>query len=143
MQLEPIHYAFIVLAVLSACTILFLVYLYDQKGKDYKHTPGPFDTKPSKRRYEMPEKRVLDTVKKKFPDPRVCPICGNNKHTTGHIFLMREYRGDMWVFGGRSAAVVPVVCNECGRTDFFNAMILGLVDPDTGLQTKKDCEGSK
>lgn len=90
-----------------------------------------------------PKQREL--LSKKFAEfPKsICPIC-----KTGNIFLndklfeLREFEGGNLIIGGGSSLVPLIIatCQNCGHTQFFNAITLGIVSNESNLDgndTKK------
>lgn len=63
----------------------------------------------------------------------ICPICQEvtKKEITG-IMELRDYHEGDFIVGGGVTPVVTVVCSQCGITQFFNAIKLGIVDKSTG-----------
>ena len=61
-----------------------------------------------------------------------CVICGQSSWAVNDtIFELREFNEGNLVIGGKCAIMplVPVTCNNCGNTLFFNAIKLGVVIP--------------
>lgn len=52
------------------------------------------------------------------------------------IFELREFHSGNLVIGGNSSVlpVISVSCKACGNTQFFNALLLGLVEKNDGGQ---------
>lgn len=65
--------------------------------------------------------------------PHVCSMCrSSDVRLNDTIFELREYNSGNLIIGGPST-IFPVValnCVKCGHTDFFNAVLLGVLDKD-------------
>ena len=61
----------------------------------------------------------------------LCDICSNQDWVLNdRIFELREFQGGNLVIGGQSAVfpVIALSCRKCGKTFFFNALVLGLIE---------------
>jgi len=58
-----------------------------------------------------------------------CPICATNNWTLGsHLVSPTIYRsGGGLVIGGLAYPLAMIICSNCGYTNFFNAVLIGLV----------------
>ena len=77
--------------------------------------------------------RVLEVLQERWHQPMQCSACGKSKWSvTDSIFELREYRQGKIV--GRSTVIPLMVanCTSCGHAIFFNAIVLGIIDPQTG-----------
>jgi predicted nucleic-acid-binding Zn-ribbon protein len=66
----------------------------------------------------------------------VCPVCKNMTWTySPHIVKAPRWASDAFAAGTVAYAYLPVSCNTCGHTIFFNANTLGIMQaaPTTGL----------
>ena len=61
-----------------------------------------------------------------------CPICTKATWIPGSLILTPPARGKgkSMVIGGRTYPMVPIICTNCGYMHFFNALIVGLEEPD-------------
>ena len=73
---------------------------------------------------EKNKKDIIDFLDVKWPQPRICDICHEKDSWTipDVLFELREFRS-----GSKSAPIVVLVCNNCGSTKLFNAIITGIV----------------
>lgn len=74
-------------------------------------------------------KKIIDYIRKKWTTPSTCPVCKNNNWTVStDVYEVRLFHGGNMVIGGKSSIMplIPVICNECGNTILFNAIITGL-----------------
>ncbi len=64
---------------------------------------------------------------------RPCPICITpTKWGIGNLVEVREFNEGNHCPGAAITPLIQVKCNNCGYTVLFNAIALGVVDPDTG-----------
>ena len=60
-----------------------------------------------------------------------CDICDSPDWILNDkIFELREFQGGNLVIGGQSSVfpVITLSCKKCGKTFFFNAIALGLIE---------------
>jgi hypothetical protein len=82
---------------------------------------------------ELSESQKAELLKKLDSLPlRPCAVCGHNEWSlTDKVFEIREFFGGSMVIGGGSLApILMVTCQHCGNTLLFNAIQLGLVQPE-------------
>jgi len=72
--------------------------------------------------------RGIKWLRSKWPNP-VCPICTANNWQIAAIGEIRDFSGGGLVVGGALIPVMPVVCNNCGYTLLFNALVAGVIEP--------------
>lgn len=88
------------------------------------------DRKSPEKTVDIIRQKIIDWLEKKWPMPRVCPICKHNKwNTIGTIHELREFHKTDFVVKGSIIPVIPVICSFCGYTLFFNALKSDLVTP--------------
>ncbi len=65
---------------------------------------------------------------------RKCDWCGHvNWGVSGSLHQLTEFDAEaLQIVGGARVPVVVVGCHNCGNTRMFNAIALGLIDPNTG-----------
>jgi len=77
------------------------------------------------------KERLLENLTKKWPEPRVCSVCHKQQWTiTDKVFEIREFHRGGLVVGGPMVPVIAATCSNCGNTLFFNAILLGVVEPE-------------
>lgn len=82
------------------------------------------------------QKFVLDRLNVIWPLPRKCPACTQpGPWAIGTVCELREFNQGSLVVGGPVTPLVSVSCSNCGATQLFNAIRLGVVDPQTGQYT--------
>lgn len=98
---------------------------------------------------KLTDKQQQLVVKKLEKAIKVCPICGHKGLIISDtIFEIREFNGGQLILGGKESTIYPliaVVCGGCGNTQFFNAILLGIVsnnDKSTTKETQNN-EGEK
>lgn len=66
---------------------------------------------------------------------RPCPMCGvSDWNVHDSTFQLTEFNQGSMVIGGPVIPVVPVICKNCGNTILINAIIAGLIKPETGAK---------
>lgn len=68
-----------------------------------------------------------------------CPVCGQDKwHLNSYIFETREFlHGKISFTEGVLVPYVTMSCENCSNTLFFNAVQLGIIDPESMGQEKE------
>lgn len=61
---------------------------------------------------------------------KTCPVCSNNKWQLGGLVELRPYTGGGLVIGGGVFPTLQVICENCGNTLLFNALVAGLLPPE-------------
>ena len=77
---------------------------------------------------------VLDTVRKWVKSRSQanthdiqCPVCGNRTWGVGEIVEVRPWEGGALNVGGPIYPLIPIICDTCGLTWFFNAVHIGVL----------------
>lgn len=92
-----------------------------------------------KRLVEHRKQQVMNWLNKKWPMAQKCPICQRREWSfSGTIHELREFHKGDFIVGGSVFPVVPIVCNFCGYTLFFNALKLDLVEQPEKEGEKKN-----
>jgi hypothetical protein len=82
---------------------------------------------------ESQGKFIINKVSAVWKGKRDCPICvSQTSWGVGSIVEVREFNEGNDCPGAAITPLVQVQCNNCGYTILFNAIGLGVVDPDTG-----------
>jgi len=71
-------------------------------------------------------KKFNDTLNEIWKNQE-CPICKNKEFSTlSKVFELREFNGGNIIVGegNQIFPVVPVVCNHCGYSLFFNSIVI-------------------
>jgi len=77
------------------------------------------------------QKKFIDFLDEKWPQPRKCTICGKDKWRIPAIILeIPSFVEDRFSAGESSVPVVTVGCENCGNTYLFNALKIGIVKKD-------------
>lgn len=79
---------------------------------------------------ENEAKRAIDWLETHWPQPRRCPICGNNNWQVNAPAELRSFAGGDLHFGGPLGSLIPVfsvMCDRCGYMNIFNALQAGVV----------------
>ncbi len=77
---------------------------------------------------EEQQKKSIDKLQEFFAHS--CECSGHDWILNDRIFELRDFQGGGITIGGQSTIfpVIVVTCKQCGRTHFFNAIILGLIE---------------
>ena len=70
---------------------------------------------------------VLAYVQRVFEEGNGCSVCGQRHWSIGDLVEARTFQGGDLVVGGSVYVFLPVVCDNCGNTVFFNAVSAGLL----------------
>lgn len=74
------------------------------------------------------EKAIKWLEEKWLKDHRKCEICTGEEWTVSPELLMPiPYIGESMSIGGSAFPHVLLICNTCGNTKFFNAVLMGVV----------------
>ena len=80
--------------------------------------------------------RVADWMRENWKTNTKCPICGTDAWNIGEdVIEIREFTGHYVGTGGNIYPYVQLSCTKCGYTLFFNALIAGIVDPESFVRT--------
>lgn len=86
---------------------------------------------------EEKQKKVTTWLENKWPN-KVCDICNSqNWSVVDFISAPSRYEKGL-VLGGKIAPQITVVCNNCGNTKFFNAVVIGLIEPEKKIEGEEN-----
>ncbi|WP_262694466.1 hypothetical protein [Kordiimonas aquimaris] len=75
------------------------------------------------------KQKIADFLNKRAPNGGICKECGSNKMSIAdHIVQPIIANEGGLTIGGPSYPQVMVVCNNCGSTRYFNAVVMGLLE---------------
>ena len=80
------------------------------------------------------KEHILQKLNEIWPQPRQCSICKKANWTLGIVFELHESEKVMPC----RVPMVSVTCMTCGATQLFNAIVLGVIDKNTGKFINKD-----
>jgi hypothetical protein len=92
--------------------------------------PPPFPNQRSDQQREQIRARTVEWLDKRWPLPRACPIDGNTNWAIGDVIEAPLDQGGSVIVGGPTYLFVPVSCTTCGHTYLFNAIQIGVFEPD-------------
>ena len=73
--------------------------------------------------------KALEWVDSHWKGNKLCGVCGNTDWgIIDEVVEVRAYNGGRTVIGGSIFPHLAVICNICGNTLFFNAILAGLVE---------------
>ena len=75
---------------------------------------------------------IIDRLSEAWTVKKQCPVCSSNKLSLSNLVEVRDYNEGNHCPGAAITPMVEVVCGVCGYVMLFNAISLGVVDPDTG-----------
>lgn len=79
------------------------------------------------------KQRIAEFLNSKVGSPKPCPVCGKTRWTLGDdVWELRQLSKDGLRVGGSLYPVILLICNECGNTQFLNAVVVGAVDQKGG-----------
>jgi hypothetical protein len=70
---------------------------------------------------------AIDWVRSKLPELR-CPLCKHPDFIIGELLAAPIVKNNQ-INLAKAAPLVPLVCNNCGHTLLFSAIVMGLVPP--------------
>lgn len=78
-------------------------------------------------------KLIIERLTSVWKGKRDCPICtAPVVWRIGNLVEVREYNEGNHCPGAAITPLLQVQCDKCGHVVLFNAIALGVVDPDTG-----------
>jgi predicted nucleic-acid-binding Zn-ribbon protein len=89
--------------------------------------PPRLPGKPDDAEKQAQAQRALTWITSHWPSPQICPICGSQSWAINDLVEMRPYRGGALIMGGPLYVMVPVMCQVCSYTLFFNAVTSGVL----------------
>jgi hypothetical protein len=82
------------------------------------------------------EKRIkLAEILQNHLGSRPCTFCGHKHFSVESIFEVKEFHQGNFIPGATMIPFVLIICDGCGYQHTFNAVRLGLVNPQTGKIT--------
>jgi hypothetical protein len=79
------------------------------------------------------QKLISERITSVWKGKRDCPICiESTVWWIGNIVEVREYNEGNRCSGAAITPLVQVQCDKCSHVVLFNAISLGVVDPETG-----------
>lgn len=94
------------------------------------------------RKAETEPKRTMDWLNTHRTTGEVCLVCGSGDFSLScKVWRRREFSQGPLVIGGKSVVLplVAVLCDKCGYTMLFNAIVMGTAERDQ--PAKKLCGG--
>lgn len=85
------------------------------------------------------QKKALEVLNSKWPaEKKICEVCGSGNWTLAEDLVMPvPFSGNALMIGGPTYPQVMVICNGCGNTKYFNAVMMGVLQPEK----KGDADG--
>ncbi len=75
------------------------------------------------------KQKIVDFLNEKAPRVGSCPECGSQKMTLGdHVVQPMNASAGGVSIGGPSYPQIMIVCENCGHTKYFNAVVIGILD---------------
>jgi hypothetical protein len=91
---------------------------------------GPTPPDPRAAESLRQQQAAIEWLEQKWTTPKTCPICMSNSWQTSPVQQLLQFTGGGLVIGGPVVPVFLVVCNVCGYTLAFNAILSGVVKPE-------------
>ena len=83
---------------------------------------------------EQQQKMVINQFDKVWKGKRPCPVgCGKVDWGLCNIVEVKQYNDGNACPGTAITPMILIVCNTCGYSMMFNAIVMGLVDQASGL----------
>jgi hypothetical protein len=76
-------------------------------------------------------RRAADAIDAKWQGDQLCPICGTEDWVILDISETRLFTGAGKPMADKVYPVVPVMCRNCGHMLLFNALRLGVIEPQS------------
>lgn len=77
-------------------------------------------------------KLISQKIRNVWTGDRPCPICSKTTYwDISGVYQIQQYNEGNHCPGAPIAPLILVTCRTCGHTILFNAIALGVVDPDT------------
>lgn len=74
------------------------------------------------------KQKIINWLNQKQPTGFQCSVCNDRRWTVGdHVVSALVSEGGGIQIGGTNYPNVFLVCNNCGHTVYFNAVMLGVV----------------
>lgn len=95
--------------------------------------PRPQDDRLS----QTDKERIIVLLNDRWRGIKLCPISGHNDWVVNdHLVHPPTWHRGAFVLGGPTYPHVLLTCRQCGYSLFFNALIIGFLEPD-GLPEQK------
>jgi predicted nucleic-acid-binding Zn-ribbon protein len=83
--------------------------------------------------------KLIAIFDKKWPEPKVCPICKHDDWVIAQrVYEMREFHEGAFDTSGSIIPFIVVSCTNCGKTNFFNAIIMGIIKSQDKKEAKNE-----
>ena len=87
---------------------------------------------------------IMSKLNSISPNGITCPVCGNKQWAINNFVIeSREFQHGGLIIGGNSVIVpyITITCRHCAHTLFFNAIQLGVVEPEQEKRKKDEGNG--
>ncbi|MBU1209929.1 MAG: hypothetical protein KJ587_01490 [Alphaproteobacteria bacterium] len=86
--------------------------------------------------------RALAWLNQKWVGNKACPVCAQNHWTIAdHAVTPSISHGSGLIIGGPSYPHALVICNNCGHTLFFNAVLMGILRDEKPAKPEEKTDG--
>ncbi len=87
---------------------------------------------------KIDREKAIKWLNEKWKGDKLCPVCKTNSWDLPEILgEVRQFQGGGLVVGGPVFPVFPLTCKTCGHTLFFNALVMGIIQPEAKEETKE------
>jgi hypothetical protein len=78
------------------------------------------------------KQKILDWFTTRGSTDHRCPVCNHDNWDVGEHFVQPVTLGDKYMIqlSGYGYPQVMIICTQCAHTQFFNAVLMGLIPPD-------------
>lgn len=80
---------------------------------------------------KIDRQKFVDHINKKWKGGISCPVCKENDWIINdHLLELRVFNQGSFVVGGPLIPIASITCNNCGYIMHFNAIKIGLLEPE-------------
>lgn len=76
---------------------------------------------------DIQKKQAIAWLESKWKENRNCDFCGQNQWSLSQDFVTPPVFEKGIKIGGKAYPQLMLICNNCGNTKYFNAVIMGLI----------------
>ena len=90
------------------------------------------------------KEKLIDWINQKWKGQKTCPVCGENSWGVfDNLWELREFTEGNLRLGGPIMPLAALACKHCGYVMTFNALTIGLIEPDKPSENKSNIPDSQ